>query len=255
MSRVIKILSAFILVVIFTLNSSIVCMGYDVINGYANVPSVVEKGKGFTVNLQAQCNTSVGVVMFTVIYDDGIKYKSCSVNDGSSGYIEKSYSDNKLTVMYVNTKGISVIDKTNLVDIKFEADDYANTVDIQIFTSNSASSDELVLESGLGKLYSIEITEKATDNKPAQSKDINSDKPEKATNSTQSVADNKPIPTQQSSETLSNNANIDKRVLTVEKPNDIGLFFAGGVFAVAVVLLVFMGYKSGKKKADSKNEK
>ncbi len=251
MRRLIKILSAFLLMVVLTLNSSIACMGYDVLNGYANAPSMVEKGKGFTVNLQVQCNTNVSVVMFTVVHGDGIKYKSCSVNDGSCGYIEKAYNNNTLTVMYINTKGISAVEKSNLVDIKFEADNYTTSTDIQVFTSNAASSDELVLESSQGKLYSIEITEKVTNSKPSQSKAINSNKPEKATKGVKSAVD-KAVPTQQTSEEATDITEIEKSLVTVRKSDDIGLFIAGISFAVAVMLLVIIAYNAGKKKANTK---
>lgn len=250
MSRLAKILSAFMVMTLLLLNSSIVCMGYNVINGYANVPSTVETGKEFTVNLQVQCNSSVSVVMFTVVHGDGIKYKSCSVNDGSCGYIEKSYSNNTLTVMYINTKGISAVEKSNLVDIKFKADNYTTNTDIQIFTSNAASSDEQILESGQGNLYGIEIAEKATTSKPAQSKAIKSKKPEKATKGTKSAVD-KAVPAQQSKEEATDAT--DKSMVTVGKSDDTGLFVAGVSFAVAVMLLVFIAYSAGKKKADTKN--
>lgn len=253
MKRLIKILSAFMMIAVLVLNSSIACMGYDVLNCYANVPSMVEKGKGFTVNLQVQCNTSVSVVMFTVVHSDGIKYKGCSVNDGSNGYIEKSYSDNRLTVMYINTKGISVVEKRNLVDVKFEAEDYITSTDIQLCTSNVASSDELALECGEGKLYSVEIVEKAPNNKPSQSKAINiNNSPEKADKSVKSAVE-RSIPTQISSEEATDVANTEKSVVTVRKSNDLGLFMAGVSFAVAIVLLVLIGYIAGKKKVKIKS--
>lgn len=250
MRQLIRGLSAFIVTIVLTINSSITCMGYDVLNCYADVPSMVEKGKGFTVNLQVQCNSPVSVVMFTVVHGDGIVYKGCSVNDGSCGYIEKAYRDNTLTVMYINTKGISAVEKSSLAEIKFEAENYTANTDIQIYTSNAVSSDEFVLESSEGKLYGVEITEKVANSKPAQSKTLNSNRQEKTAEAVTAVE--KIIPTQQADENTTKPAEKEKSVVTVEKSGDMGLFVAGVSFAVAVVILLLIGYKAGKHRANRK---
>ena len=101
MIKYLKIFSTWFIVIVILLNSEITCICYDTVCGYVNVPSQVGKGKNFTVNLQVQCNGNVGVIMFTLVHGSGIEYKSCKVNDGSCGYIESSYSDNTLSVIYI----------------------------------------------------------------------------------------------------------------------------------------------------------
>ena len=119
MRLLIKRLSAAAVCAVIFLFSAVDCSAAD-LSGSMSVPSMVTKGKNFTVGLQAQCPEKLGTVMFTVVFSDNIQYKSCKVND-SNGYIKSYCTDNILRVVYINTLGINVSNINQLVNVTFKA--------------------------------------------------------------------------------------------------------------------------------------
>lgn len=250
MKRILKICLTCFVTIYFVLFSSINCIGYSTIYGFANLPAQVIKGKSFTVSLQVQCNSDVSVVMFTLVHSDELEYKSCKVNDNSCGYIEESYSDNALSVVYINTQGITATDITNLIDVTFKAEDIVTTADVQIYTSYGASSDETALASDNGKEYNIDIVEKVTDNKSADSTRIEGNLGSSSSSKSSSSAVNKEIPDYEAEATEitpSETATVNN-IITISNQSDFKLFFAGAIFVVAVVIVVAISYKAGKRR-------
>ncbi len=255
MKRCLKLLSFGFIMVAFLINSSTSYMAYDTLSASVEAPLEVEQGKGFTVGLQAKCNSTVSVVMFTVVHSDNIEYKECKVNDNDSGYIEEMYSDNGLSVIYVNTAGIVANKPTNLVDITFKADTAPSTAYIQIYTSNGVSSDEKPLVSENGKEYSINIVEKVTakqsasERKLENSSDLEADSNENS--SAESSAINKKIP---DTKTDLHDIPVAEEIrvvssIDVSEAGNVKFFIAGTIFAVAVIAVIGISYKTGKKNA------
>lgn len=248
MIKYLRIFSVWLAVIAVLLSSVITCICYDVVCGSAKVPSQVATGESFIVNLQAQCNSDIGVIMFTLVHGSEIKYKSCRVNDGSCGYIENTYSDNTLSVIYINTKGISTKNTTELIEVTFQAEETVTSTDIQIYTSYGASADENALVSDNGEKYSIDIVEKVVNKQPAngtklKSSSVLSDK------GSSSVKEKK-IPTEKikALETIATEkATTVNNTVSVSRPSDRNLFFSGIIFAVAVVISIAVSYKTGKK--------
>lgn len=233
------------------INSVITCMCYDTLYGSVNVPSQVAKNKSFTLNLQVQCNNAIGVVMFTLVHGNEIEYKDCKVNDRSCGYIENSYNDNTLSIIYINTQGIMVTETTNLIDITFEAKDIVTNTEVQIYTSYGTSADENTLVSDNGRVYTVGIVENVTNKQPADG--IKLENRSASTSNGHSSASNKEIPDNKTetietlatdeTTTVSNNINA-------ARSSGVNLFFTGTIFAIAVVIVIFISYKTGKKNSD-----
>lgn len=249
MIKYLRNFSLWFAVVVILLNTAITCMCYDIVHGSIKAPSQVVVGESFTVNLQAQCNSDVGVIMFTLVHDNHIKYKSCKVNDGSCGYIENTYNDNKLSVIYINTKGIDTKNITDLIEVTFKAEDTINTAEIQIYTSYGASADENALVSDDGEKYSIDIVEKVVNRQSADGTKIKSSSALVEKDS--STANEKKIPTEkiEDLETIATEkaTEVNNKVSVAVPSSNMNLFFSGIIFAVAVVIIIMVSYKAGKK--------
>lgn len=259
MKRILAISQLVVVLVVFLITFSTNCMCYDTIYGFIDMPSQVVKGESFTVNLQAQCNSDVGVVMFTLVHSDNVKYKDCKVNDNSCGYIEDFYTDNTLSVFYINTKGITATSKTNLVEVTFVADDTTAIANMQVCTSYGASSDEVELDGDSGGEYVIEITDKITDNQPAKDESNDDNHVLPVVNNGSSSSIDNPIEygdkaTEKTSiyQTATKNSS---NIIAVSGKSDFRLFIAGGVFVLAVVAVIMVSYSLGSKKADKINNK
>lgn len=140
MRRLIKRLSAAAMCVLIFLFSAVDCSAAG-LSGSMSVPSMVTKGRNFTVGLQAQCPEKLGTVMFTVVFSENVSYRACRVND-SNGYIKSYCTDNILRVVYINTLGINVSNINKLVDVTFKAADDLGSGTVQVYTSYSASVNE-----------------------------------------------------------------------------------------------------------------
>ena len=248
MKTVLKIALSWLVAIFIIIYSNICCVCYDTVSGLLDAPSQVVKGKSFTAGLQIECNSSVGVVMFTVTHSNEIEYKDCKVNDGSCGYIEKSYSNNTLSVIYINTQGITATNATNLVDVTFKADDSVTTADIQVYTSNGASSDEVMLTSDNGREYSIDIVENVTDNQSASGTSVKNSASSSSSNKDSSAV-NKEIPNNAEQATLSTQADeaTANNTITLAAKSENKLLLVGAVFVVAVAVVVAVSYKAGKR--------
>lgn len=250
-----KLLSFCFIIVAFLINSSTPYMAYDTLCALLEAPSEVELGKRFTISLQAKCNSAIGAVMFTVEHSENVEYSECRVNDGGFGYIEKTYSDNRLSIIYVNTSGIVAIQPTSLVEITFKADNTPATAYFNVYTSNCASSDEKPLVSDNKKEYSINIVETAVNKQPATEREHKNDSISNVdcneNSSSESLAVNKSIPDTKAdlpdvpvAEEITVVSSID-----VAESGDIKLFVAGSIFAIAVVAVIGISYNTGKKTA------
>ena len=248
MKTVLKTALSWVVAIFIIIYSSIGCKCYDTVSGLLDVPSQVVKGKSFTASLQVECNSSVGVVMFTLTHSSEIEYKDCKVNDGSCGYIEKSYSNNTLSVIYINTQGITATNATNLVDVTFKADDSVTTADIQIYTSNGASSDEVMLTSDNGREYSIDIVENVTDNQSASGASVQSSA-SSSSSGKNSSAMNKEIPNNAEQATLlaQKDEATTNNTITLATKSESKLLLVGAVFVVAVAVVVAVSYKAGRR--------
>lgn len=228
-------------------------MCYDTLYGSVNVPSQVAKNKSFTVNLQVQCNSAIGVVMFTLVHSNEIEYKGCKVNDGSCGYIENSYNDNTLSIIYINTQGITVTEVTNLIDVTFEAKDTVTNTEVQIYTSYGTSADENTLVSDNGRGYTVGIVENVTNKQPADG--IKLENSSASISKSYSSAVNKEIPDNDNeTETIETLATDETTTVSnninAARSSGVNLFFSGTIFAIAVVIVIFISYKTGKKNSD-----
>lgn len=237
-------------VIVVLLNSGITCICYDIVYCSVKAPSQVVKGESFTVNLQVQCNNDIGVIMFTLVHDSELKYKSCNVNDGSCGYIEYTYSDNTLSVIYINTKGIVATNITDLIDVAFEAEDAITSTEIQVYTSYGASTDENTLVSDNGKGYNIEIVEKVINRQSADGTKLESSSA-LVSKSSSSVTEKKiPDVKKENLETVATDeATTVNTTVSVAKSSNMNLFFAGIIFAISVMVVIAVSYKTGKKNA------
>ena len=158
MRRLIKRLSAAAMCALIFLFSAVDCSAAG-LSGSMSVPSMVTKGKNFTVGLQAQCPEKLGTVMFTVVFSENVSYRACRVND-SNGYIKSYCTDNILRVVYINTLGINVSNINKLVDVTFKAADDLGSGTVQVYTSYSASVNEQDLKDSTGMEYSFDIVSK-----------------------------------------------------------------------------------------------
>lgn len=248
MIKYLRIFSLWLAVVVILLNTAITCMCYDIVHGSIKAPSQVVMGESFTVNLQAQCNSDIGVIMFTLVHGNEIKYKSCKVNDGSCGDIEDVYNDNTLSVIYINTKGIATKNVTDLIEITFEAKDTVTSTEIQIYTSYGTSADEKSLACDNGERYSIDIVEKVVNRQSANGIKIKSSISSVDKNS--SAVREKNIPTEKNEPLeiiATDQATIVKNTVSATGSSNMNLFFSGIIFAVAVVVVIMVSYKMGKK--------
>lgn len=248
MIKCLKIFSVWIAVLVVLFNSVITCICYDIVYGSINAPSQVAMGEGFTVNLQAQCNSDIGAIMFTLVHGSEIEYKSCRVNDKSCGYIEDTYSDNTLSVIYINTKGIETKNTTDLIEVTFKAENTITSTEIQIYTSYGASVDENALVSDNGESYTIDIVEKVSNTQSANGTKIKDNS--SSANKTSSAVREKKIPTEKTEilETIATDkATTVNNTISVKGSSNMNLFISGVIFAVAVVAVIVVSYKIGKK--------
>lgn len=256
MKGCLKLLSLCFLTVSFLINSSTPYMASDTLCAFLESPCEVEKNKSFTVSLQAECSTAIGAVMFTIEHSDNVEYSECRVNDSDFGYIEKVYSNNRLSIIYVNTAGIVADQPVKLVDITFKAYNAPATAYFKLYTSNCASSDEKPLISDSEKEYSINIVEMVADtqsaseaelkNNPIISVDCNENSSSEASAVNKSIPDNKSdLPSTPVVDEITVVSSID-----IAESGDIKLFVAGTVFAVAVLAVIGISYSTGKKKAN-----
>jgi|GEM_PF-2916916 len=265
MKRVVNLIGCVLITIMVAMMSFVPCFAVS-LSGSVNVPSQVTKNKSFTAELQAQCNEKIGVVMFTVTNSDNIKYKSCKVNDGSSGYIEIVQSDSMLKIMYINTAGINISDVHTLVEITFVSDDAVGNGYIEIHTSYSTNINEEELSDSNGTIYDIEIVEKAVNDPPpatgtrvnsngSSSSNVSKNKNSSKTNSstakervtTSGVQNNAAEAVDDAGDNAT--ASQHKTVNALSDTNGVLLFVAGGIFVLAVVSVIVCSYFMGKRHA------
>lgn len=261
MKRCLKLLSFGFIMVAFMINSSTPCIAYDTLYASVEAPSEVEQNKSFTVSLQATCSSTIGIAMFTVVHSDNIEYKDCKVNDSDSGYIEEVYSDNRLSVIYINTSGIVANQPTSLIDITFRTDNTPSTAYIQLYTSNCASVDEKTLVSDNSKEYSISIVEKVKNKQSASERNLENSSASSVESNENSSSDssaiNKRIP---NTKTDLHNIPVAEDItvvssIDVAESGNVKFFLAGTIFTTAVISVIGISYKAGKQNTDKQIDK
>lgn len=253
---------------LFILVFGINCSAVDLLQGSVKVDSQVVKNRLFTVKLQAQCSKAVGVVMFTLEYEGDIEFRKCTVNDNSVGTVQFANNSGKLVAMYVNTCGIDISQTTALIDVTFKAGSSLSNAKFKVSTKYSASADEMELNDANGIEYTVEIVDKINNNSNATANEIGTgtekttnnkenkkenDKENNKPNSNSNAFDNK-TEWENPSNLLSPTEELkDSFLIADSQNNSTMIFIAGGIFSLTVVVVVFIGYKFGKKSgADSK---
>lgn len=241
------------------------------LSGSISVPSMVTKGKNFTVGLQAESREKLGTVMFTVVFSENVSYRSCRVND-SNGYIKSYCTDNILRVVYINTLGINVSNINKLVDVTFKAADGLGSGTVQVYTSYSASVNEQDLKDSAGMEYSFDIVSKTGGSVPqARGTELKTRAPGRSSSADaknkkkSGSADKRSSGSKKDSNDKksggSSNSKAESEAGGISQLNIAGqnngltLFLAGGVFALAVAAVAVCSYFAGKKNAGSKGEK
>lgn len=237
----------------------ITCSATDVLQGSLEVPSQVEKERLFTVNLQAQCSSKLSIVMFIIEYSDNIEYRN-TVSSSDNGTVVCNGENNAINVMYINALGVDVSQPTTLAQATFKAGDTPSDVKFKVYTEYATSYDEQELDEGDTIEYTVEIVEKITDNstptdnKSEASTKKSDEKPTHNNTSDNSVDDENLISTPTEIESLqegSENTSTEKSSTDLASVNNHNnntiIFIAGGLFALTVVVVVFVSYKLGKK--------
>ena len=272
MRRLIKRLSAAAMCVLIFLFSAVDCSAAG-LSGSMSVPSMVTKGKNFTVGLQAQCPEKLGTVMFTVVFSENVSYRTCRVND-SNGYIKSYCTDNILRVVYINTLGINVSNINKLVDVTFKAADDLGSGTVQVYTSYSASVNEQDLKDSAGIEYSFDIVSKTGGSVPqARGTELKTRAPGRSSSAAAKNKNKKESGSANKRSSGSKKDSNDKKsggsshskaesgaggisqLNIAGQNNGLTLFLAGGVFALAVAAVAVCSYFAGKKNAGSKGEK
>lgn len=237
------------------------CNAQGILNSSINVPSQVNKGKNFTLNLQVQCDRPVGVVIFTLSFGDSLEYSSCKVNDSSNGYTVEFQENNTLKVTYINTTGIDVTTTKTLVDVTMKATDINKTW-LEVYTTNSTDSNEQILSDGECIHYDIEVVEKVTSDSSASGRAIGSSSSNKNSSTTgnsnnKNSANSRAIPNRDndnSSEITGSTATSNYDMVAVSGVNNSAmLFIAGGSFSLAIVAVIFISYRTGNRKSANTN--
>lgn len=237
----------------------ITCSATDVLQGSLEMPSQVEKERLFTVNLKAQCSSKLSVVMFEIEYSDNVEYKD-AVSSSDDGTVLCSGENNTINIMYINALGVDVSKPTTIAQATFKAGDTPSDVKFKVYTEYSTSYDEQELDEGNTMEYTVEIVEKITDNSnPTDNKAEDStkktdEKPTHNNTSDNSVDDENLIATPTEGESLqegSENTPTEKTSTDLASVNNHNnntiIFIAGGLFALTVVVVVFISYRLGKK--------
>lgn len=261
MKSVIKYVLFLIIIQIVIFATIFNCNAQGIVNSSIDVPAQVINNKNFSLNLQIQCDEPVSVVIFTLSFGNSLEYSSCKVNDNSNGYIVEFQENNTLKVTYINTTGIDVSSTKTLINVTMKATEIDKTW-IEVYTTNSTGSNEQLLSDGECIHYDIEIVEKVTSNSSARGRTINSNSSSSKNSYTNNSnnknnTNNKAIPNgnnDNSSEITSNSAEPDYDTVAVSGVNNSAmLFIAGGGFALAVVAVIFISYKTGKHKSAKVN--
>ena len=263
MKLIIKFVLSLIIIQTFILTTIFNCNAQGIVNNRIDVPAQISKNKNFSLSLQLQCDEPVSVVIFTLSFGNSLEYSSCKVNDNSNGYIVEFQENNTLKVTYINTTGIDVSSTKTLINVTMKATEIDKTW-IEVYTTNSTGSNEQLLSNGECIHYDIEIVEKVTSNSSARGRTINSNssssKNSSATNNSnnKSSINNKAIPNENnnnSSEITNNSVEPDYDTVAVSGVNNSAmLFIAGGGFALAVVSVIFISYKTGKHNSTKVNQ-
>ncbi len=272
MNRIIKVNAILLLAIILIVTEVFSCYAQETLSGSINIPSQVTKSKNFTADIYAQYPGKIGVVMFTVVYGNDIEYKSCKVSDGSSGYIENSQEDNTIKIIYINTAGLDINDRHSLVQVVFKAG--SNNADsyVEVYTSYSTNIDEEPLIDNNGEHYNIEITDKAVENPPlasgtavernissssrgAQHSSSGSGSAREGAVSSGTLKNSKSANnTDGDDEIPSGTDTQDSTTINVSSQNNnFMIFAAGGIFALAVAVVVLCSYVMGKKHKKPEN--
>lgn len=255
MKLIIKFVLSLIIIQTVILTTIFNCNAQGIVNSSIDVPAQIEKNKNFTLSLNIQCDEPVSVVIFTLSFGNSLEYSSCKVNDNSNGYMVEFKENNTLKVTYINTTGINVSSTKTLIDITMKATEFDKTW-LEVHTTNSTSSNEQLLSDGECIHYDIEIVEKVTSDSSASGRTINSssssNKNSSAINNSndKNSTNNKAIPNgnnDNSSEITNSSTEPDYDTVAVSGINNsVMLFIAGGSFALAVVAVIFISYKTGK---------
>lgn len=255
MKLTIKSVLSLIIIQTVILTTIFNCNAQGIVNSSIDVPAQIEKNKNFTLSLNIQCDEPVSVVIFTLSFGNSLEYSSCKVNDNSNGYMVEFKENNTLKVTYINTTGINVSSTKTLIDITMKATEFDKTW-LEVHTTNSTSSNEQLLSDGECIHYDIEIVEKVTSDSSASGRTINSssssNKNSSAINNSndKNSTNNKAIPNgnnDNSSEITNSSTEPDYDTVAVSGINNsVMLFIAGGSFALAVVAVIFISYKTGK---------
>ncbi|MEE1057620.1 MAG: hypothetical protein UH239_10300 [Acutalibacteraceae bacterium] len=255
MKLTIKSVLSLIIIQTVILTTIFNCNAQGIVNSSIDVPAQIEKNKNFTLSLNIQCDEPVSVVIFTLSFGNSLEYSSCKVNDNSNGYMVEFKENNTLKVTYINTTGINVSSTKTLIDITMKATEFDKTW-LEVHTTNSTGSNEQLLSNGECIHYDIEIVEKVTSDSSASGRTINSssssNKNSSAINNSndKNSTNNKAIPNgnnDNSSEITNSSTEPDYDTVAVSGINNsVMLFIAGGSFALAVVAVIFISYKTGK---------
>lgn len=246
MKLTIKSVLSLIIIQIVILATIFNCNAQGTVNNSIDVPAQVSNNKNFSLNLQIQCDEPVSVVIFTLSFGNSLEYSSCKVNDSSDGYIVEFQENNTLKVTYINKTGIDVSSTKTLINVTMKATEIDKTW-LEVYTTNSTSSNEQLLSNGECIHYDIEIVEKVTSSSSANGRVINNSSSSSKNSSTNST-NNKDIPdgnNDNSSEITNTEPDYDT-VAVSGVNNSAMLFIAGGGFALAVISVIFISYKTGK---------
>lgn len=262
MKLTIKSVLSLIIIQIVILANVFNCNAQGIVNSSIDVPAQIGKNKNFTLSLNIQCDEPVSIVIFTLSFGDSLEYAGCKVNDNSNGYIVEFSENNTLKVTYINTTGIDVSSTKALIDVTMKATEIDKTW-IEVYTTNSTSSNEQLLSDADCTHYDIDIVEKITSNSSARGITINSNSSSNKNSSTTNNSNNKNITNNKailnksndnSSGITNNSAEPNYDTVAVSGVNNSAmLFIAGGVFALAVVTVIFISYKTGKHKSAKVN--
>lgn len=238
------------------------CYAQSTVNSSIDVPSQVSKNKNFTLSLQIQCKEPVSVVIFTLLFGGSLEYSSFKVNDSSNGYIVEFQENNTLKVTYINTTGIDVSSGKVIVDVTMKATEINKTW-LEVYTTNSTSNNEQILFDGECMHYDIEIVENVTSDSSANGRAINNNSSSNKNSSTtdnsnnKNSTNNKAIPNgnnNNSSGITNGSSESDYDTIAVSGVNNSSmLFLAGGGFALAVMAVIFISYKTGKHNSTNVN--
>lgn len=259
MNRYFKVLITFILMFCITIIDILNCSAHNTVYSSANVPSQAKSDSRFTIQLGAQSDIPVGTIIFTFEYSDNIEYVKSKVNDNDNGYIIESNKSGIINITYVNTAGIDLSKKEELIEITMKSGDEAKSW-IEVSTSYSTSIDEKVLSDDNKIHYNMSIVKNVTDKSLADGVTISKKSLESTdknkTNTSKNSGNNKSTPDRNNSKNNNDknteSATENSLVSILSDDENTKLFLAGGVFAISIFAVLIVSYFMGKKHSNKK---